>query len=38
MYQAIIQNKLDAKVKALDDLVKKQDQGKLRDSIPKECR
>jgi len=38
MYQAIIQNKPDAKVKTLDDLVKKQDQGKLKDSIPKECR
>ena len=38
MYQAIIQNKPDAKVKVLDDLAKKQDQGKLRDSIPKECR
>ena len=37
-YQAIVQNKPDAKVKALDDLVKKEDQGKLRDSIPKECR
>ncbi len=38
MYRAIIQNKPDAKVKALDDFVKKQDLGKLKDSIPKECR
>ena len=31
-YQAILQQKPDAKAKALDDLLKKQSQGKLKDS------
>lgn len=35
-YQAIIQQKPDAKAKALDDLLKKQSQGKLKDSL-KQC-
>jgi hypothetical protein len=33
-YQAILQQKPDAKAKALDDLLKKQSQGKLRDCEP----
>jgi hypothetical protein len=36
-YQAILQQKPDAKVKALDDLLKKQSQGKLKDSVQKQC-
>ena len=36
-YQAILQQKPDAKAKALDDLLKKQSQGKLRDSLQKQC-
>lgn len=35
-YQAILQQKPDAKAKALDDLLKKQNQGKLKDSL-KQC-
>ena len=35
-YQAILQQKPDAKAKALDDLLKKQSQGKLKDSL-KQC-
>jgi hypothetical protein len=37
-YQAILQQKPDAKAKALDDLLKKQSQGKLKDSVQKQCR
>ena len=36
-YQAILQQKPDAKAKALDELLKKQSQGKLRDSVQKQC-
>jgi hypothetical protein len=36
-YQAILQQKPDAKAKALDDLLKKQSQGKLKDSMEKRC-
>lgn len=36
-YQAILQQKPDAKAKALDDLLKKQSQGKLNDTVQKEC-
>jgi carboxypeptidase Q len=36
-YQAILQQKPDAKAKALDDLLKKQSQGKLKDSVQKQC-
>jgi len=36
-YQAILQQKPDAKAKALDDLLKKQSQGKLQDSVQKQC-
>jgi hypothetical protein len=36
-YQAILQKKPDAKAKALDDLLKKQNQGKLNDSVQKQC-
>jgi hypothetical protein len=35
-YQAILQQKPDAKAKALDDLLKKKSQGKLKDSL-KQC-
>ena len=35
-YRAILQQKPDAKAKALDDLLKKQSQGKLKDSL-KQC-
>jgi len=35
-YQAILQQKPDVKAKALDDLLKKQSQGKLKDSL-KQC-
>jgi hypothetical protein len=35
-YKAILQQKPDAKAKALDDLLKKQSQGKLKDSL-KQC-
>jgi hypothetical protein len=35
-YQAIQQQKPDAKAKALDDLLKKHSQGKLKDSL-KQC-
>jgi hypothetical protein len=36
-YQAILQQKADAKAKALDDLLKKQTEGKLKDSVGKTC-
>lgn len=36
IYQAILQQKPDAKTKALDDLLKKQGQGKLKDAL-KQC-
>ncbi len=36
MYQAILQQKPDAKAKRLDDLLKKQGQGKLKDTL-KQC-
>ncbi len=36
-YQAILQQKPDAKAKALDDLLKKQSQGKLNDAVQKQC-
>jgi len=36
-YQAILQQKPDAKAKPLDDLLKKQSQGKLKDSVQKQC-
>ena len=36
-YQSILQQKPDAKAKALDDLLKKQSQGKLKDSVQKQC-
>jgi len=35
-YQAILKQKPDAKAKALDDMLKKQSQGKLKDSL-KQC-
>jgi len=35
-YQAILEQKPDVKAKALDDLLKKQSQGKLKDSL-KQC-
>jgi hypothetical protein len=35
-YSAILQQKPDAKSKTLDDLAKKQNQGKLKDSL-KQC-
>jgi hypothetical protein len=38
VYSAILQQKQDAKWKSLDDLLKKQTQGKLEDGLPKECR
>jgi len=36
-YNAILQQKPEAKSKALEDLLKKQSQGKLKDSIQKQC-
>jgi hypothetical protein len=36
-YQSILQQKPDAKAKALDDLQKKQSQGKLTDFVQKQC-
>jgi hypothetical protein len=36
-YQAILQQKPDAKSKILDDLLKKQSQGKLQDAVQKQC-
>jgi hypothetical protein len=36
-YNAILQQEPKAKVKIMDDLQKKQSQGKLKDSIQKEC-
>jgi hypothetical protein len=38
MYTAILQQKQDAKWKSLDDLLKRQTQGKLEDGLPKECK
>lgn len=37
LYSAILQQKPDAKSKLLDDLLKKQNQGKLADVLNKEC-
>ena len=37
VYSGILQQKPDAKSKALDDLLKQQSQGKLKDSIQKQC-
>jgi hypothetical protein len=37
-YGAILQQKPDAKWKPLDDLLKKQAQGKLEDGLPKDCK
>ncbi len=36
-YQAILKQKPNAKAKALDDLLKKQSQGKLKDFVQKQC-
>jgi hypothetical protein len=36
-YQAILQQKPDAKSKTLDDLSKKQSQGQLKDYVKKQC-
>jgi hypothetical protein len=36
-YQAILQQKPDAKAKPLDELLKKQSQGKLQDSVQRQC-
>jgi carboxypeptidase Q len=36
-YQAILQQKPDAKAKTLDDLLKKQSQGKLNGSLQQQC-
>jgi hypothetical protein len=36
IYQAILKQKPDAKAKQLDDLLKKQSQGKLNDAL-KQC-
>jgi hypothetical protein len=36
-YQAILQQKPDAKSKMLDDLLKKQSQGQLKDYVKKQC-
>jgi hypothetical protein len=38
VYSAILQQKPDAKWKTLDDLVKKQSQGKLDDMLRKQCK
>lgn len=38
VYSAILQQKPDAKWKILDDLLKKQNQGKLDDAIRKQCK
>ena len=38
VYTAILQQKSDAKSKVLDDLLKKQSQGKLDDALRKQCR
>ena len=38
VYSAILQQKLDAKWKTLDDLLKKQSQGKLDDALRKQCK
>jgi hypothetical protein len=37
-YSAILQQKSDAKSKVLDDLLKKQSQGKLDDALRKQCK
>jgi hypothetical protein len=37
VYSAILQQKPDAKWKPLDELLKKQSQGKLDDSLRKKC-
>jgi hypothetical protein len=37
LYSAILQQKPDAKSKLLDDLLKKQSQGKLAEALNKEC-
>ena len=36
-YQAILQQKPDARSKTLDDLLKKQSQGQLKDYVKKQC-
>lgn len=38
VYNAILQQKPDAKWKALDELLKKQSQGKLDDALRKQCK
>jgi hypothetical protein len=38
VYIEILHQKQDAKWKSLDDLLKKQTQGKLEDGLPKECK
>jgi hypothetical protein len=38
VYSAILQQKSDAKWKPLDDLLKKQSQGKLDDTLRKQCK
>jgi hypothetical protein len=38
VYSAILQQKSDAKSKLLDDLLKKQSQGKLDDALRKQCK
>ena len=38
VYSAILQQKPDAKWKTLDDLLKKQSQGKLDDALGKQCK
>ncbi len=38
VYSAILQQKSDAKSKVLDDLLKKQSQGKLDDALRKQCK
>jgi hypothetical protein len=38
VYSAILQQKPDAKWKTLDDLLKKQSQGKLDDALRKQCK
>jgi hypothetical protein len=38
VYSAILQQKSDAKSKVLDDLLKKQTQGKLDDALRKQCK
>jgi hypothetical protein len=38
VYSAILKEKRDAKWKTLDDLLKNQNQGKLEDDLPKQCK